>query len=130
MSNSEFKVTTEHIQRQDKASVTIFYLRGWLDAQSETSLLTAAQEAHTNGTRYLVVHLEDLSMLTSAGIRALQKMYKLFSHPEADVETLYMKLCSAPPQVYHALSVTGFLQSVPMYENLQSALKSFDQVNL
>jgi anti-anti-sigma factor len=126
MANSEFKVTTEHIQRQDKAPITIFYLKGWLDAQSETSLLTAAQEAHTNGTRYLVVHLEDLSMLTSAGIRALQKMYKMFSS-EANAESPNMKLCSAPPQVYHALSLTGFLHSAPMYENLQSALKSFDQ---
>lgn len=125
MANSEFKVTTEHIQRQDKQSVTIFYLQGWLDAQSENNLLTAAQDAHTNGTRYLVIHMEDLSMLTSAGIRALQKMYKLFSSG-TDEETPNMKLCSAPPQVYHALSVTGFLRSVPMYENLQSALKSFD----
>lgn len=127
MANSEFNLTTEHIQRQDKVSVTIFYLQGWLDAQSENNLLTAAQDAHTNGARYIVIHMEDLSMLTSAGIRALQKMYKLFSSSEADAETLYMKLCSAPPQVYHALSVTGFLRSVPMYENLQSALKSFDQ---
>ena len=127
MANSEFKLKAEHIQRQDKAPVTIFYVQGWLDAQSESSLLTAAQDAHTNGARNLVVHMEDLSMLTSAGIRALQKMYKLFSTTEAGVETIYMKLCSAPPQVYHALSVTGFLRSVPMYENLQSALKSFDQ---
>ena len=126
MANSEFKLTAEHIQRQDKAPVTIFYLKGWLDAQSESNLLTAAQDAHTNGTRFLVIHMEDLSMLTSAGIRALQKMYKMFSS-EADAETVNMKLCSAPPQVYHALSVTGFLRSVPMYENLQSALKSFEQ---
>lgn len=125
MANSEFKLTAEHIQRQDKAPVTIFYLQGWLDVQSESKLTTAAQDAHAQGARHLVVHLEDLSMLTSSGIRALQKMYKIFSS-KADVETQNMKLCSAPPQVYHALSLTGFLHSAPMYENLQSALKSFD----
>lgn len=127
MANSEFKLKAEHIQRQDKTPVTIFYLQGWLEAKSENSLLTAAQEAHTNGTRHLVIHMEDLSMLTSAGIRALQKIYKLFSTTQAGAESLYIKLCSAPPQVCHALAVTGFLNSVPMYENLQSALKSFDQ---
>ncbi|MBL7942313.1 MAG: STAS domain-containing protein [Flavobacteriales bacterium] len=127
MANSEFKLKAEHIQRQDKTPVTIFYLQGWLEAQSESSLLTAAQDAHKNGTRHLVIHMEDLSMLTSAGIRALQKVYKLFSMTDAGVETMHMKMCSAPPQVCHALSVTGMLSSVPMYENLQSALRSFDQ---
>jgi anti-anti-sigma factor len=127
MANSEFKLTVESIQREDKLPITIFYLQGWLDAQSESSLLTAAQDARTKGTRRLVIHMEDLSMLTSTGIRALQKTHKLFSSSENHAETLNMKLCSAPPQVHHALSVTGLLQSVPMYENLQSALKSFDR---
>ncbi|MEN9562908.1 MAG: hypothetical protein RIR73_1152 [Chloroflexota bacterium] len=127
MANSEFKLKAEHIQQQDKAPITIFYLQGWLEAQSENKLLIAAQDAHTNGARHLVIDMEDLSMLTSAGIRALQKIYKLFSASEAGLESTHMKLCSAPQQVCHALSVTGFLRSVPMYENLQSALRSFDR---
>lgn len=121
MANSDFKISSEQIQHQDKP-VTVFYLRGWLDAQSEGKLFEAAQEAHTQGVRYLVVNLEDIQMLTSAGIRALQKIYKLYLASE----TSGMRLCSAPPQVYHALAITGFLQTSPMYENQKAALASYE----
>ncbi len=121
MANPDFKITSEQIQQQERP-VTVFHIRGWLDAQSETGLFDAAQEAHTKGVRYLVLNLEDIQMLTSAGIRALHKIYKLY----LSTETSGLKICSAPPQVYHALAVTGFLQTVPMYENLQAALTSYD----
>lgn len=121
MTSSDFKITKEEIQQQDKP-VTVFYMRGWLDAQSEAGLFSAAEEAHAQGVRYLVLNLEDIQMLTSAGIRALQRVYKLFLSPDMSG----MRLCSAPPQVYHALAITGFLQTAPMYENLQAALTSYE----
>ena len=121
MANPDFKVTSEQIQHQDN-SVTVFHMRGWLDAQSESRLYTAAQEAHNQGVRFLVLNLEDIQMLTSAGIRVLQKVYNLFLSSDSSG----MRLCSAPPQVYHALAITGFLQTAPMYENLQAALTSYE----
>lgn len=120
MANSDFKLTSEQIQHEDMP-VTVFHLRGWLDAQSETSLFNAAEEAHHQGAHHLVLNLEEIQMLTSAGIRAIQKVYKLFQLSE----TSGMRLCNAPPQVYHALAITGFLQTVPMYENLKAALSSY-----
>jgi anti-anti-sigma factor len=122
MANPDFKITSEHIQYKER-HVTVFHMRGWLDAQSEAGLFDAAQEAHTQGVRYLVLNFEDVQMLTSNGIRALYKIYKLYLSPE----TSGLKICSAPPQVYHALAVTGYLQTVPMYENLQAALISYDK---
>lgn len=121
MANPDFKITSEHIQHQERP-VTVFHMRGWLDAQSEGNLFDAAQAAQTQGARYLVLNFEDIQMLTSAGIRALQRIYKLFHSAESSG----LRLCSAPPQVYHALAVTGFLQTVPMYESLQAALTSYE----
>lgn len=126
MATSDFKVTVEQIQQSGKEPVTVFYLRGWLDAQSETGFLSAVQEAHTQGSQKIVIHMEELAMLTSAGIRILQKIHKLFSSSETGTQPV-MRLCSAPPQVYHALSLTGFLHTAPMYENLQSAIASFEK---
>lgn len=125
MASSDFKITTEQIQRPDKNSVTVFHLRGWLDAQSESSLVTAAQEAHTQGVRYLILNLEDINTLTSAGIRGLQKVYKLFTDSNPN-DKVHLKLCNAPPQVYHVLALTGFLQTMPMYETLKAALTSYE----
>ncbi len=127
MATSDFKVTTEQIQQEGKEPITVFYLRGWLDAQSEDSFLSAAQEAHTQGTHKIIIQMEELAMLTSAGIRILQKIHKLYSTSESGTQPVIMTLCSAQPQVYHALSLTGFLHTAPMYENLQSAIASFEK---
>lgn len=121
--NADFKITNEQIQAQDNNPVTVFHLSGWLDAQSEGKLLSAALEAHTAGTSYLILSLQDVDMLTSTGIRAIQSVQKLFTPPDANTSSI--RLCNAPPNVYHVLKLTGFLQILPVYESLQSALDSF-----
>jgi anti-anti-sigma factor len=125
MSNADFKLTNEKIQLDGRPSVTVFALKGWLDAQSEDKLFTAAQEEHAQGARHLLIDLEEVNTLTSAGIRALQKIYLLFNPGEHTVHSSRLKLCNAQPQVYHVLSLTGFLHSAPMYEDRQAALNAF-----
>src|SRR3990170_165185 len=73
------EITTE--QAQGKVPVTVFHLQGWLDAQSEEQLLAAAREAHDAGARFLLLDLAEVDTLTSAGMRAMQKVYKLFTPP-------------------------------------------------
>ena len=107
--------------------VTILHLRGWLDAQSEELLLKAAREAHDAGTRFLLIDLAEVDTLTSAGMRAMQKVYRLFTSEEEHFKVARVKLCNAPPQVYHVLGITGFLQNIPNYETMQSALASFKE---
>jgi anti-anti-sigma factor len=124
--NADLKITSEQIQRQGKDPVTVFHLRGWMDAQSEDQLLTAAREAHAAGTHHLVLDMAEIDMLTSTGMRTIQKVYKLFTPPDQNDKTAHMKLCNASPQVYHVLGVTGFLQTMPMYESLQAALDSYE----
>ena len=121
--NSDFKITSE--QKQASVPVTVFHVSGWLDAQSEGQLLDTARLAHDEGARYLLIDLRDIDTLTSAGMRALQKVYQLYTPPDENVKAAHLKLCSAPPQIYNVLSITGFLQNIPMYESLDDALASF-----
>jgi len=120
---SDLKNTVEQVQ--GAVPVTIFHLRGWLDAQSEEQFVKWASEAYKNGTRYLLLDFGELDTLTSAGMRAVQKVYKLYTPAGTPKEVAYLKMASAPPQVYHALKVTGFLQTIPMYESVQSAVDAF-----
>ena len=120
---SDLKNSSEQVQ--GKVPVTVFHLRGWLDAQSENEFVGWANEAYESGTRYLLLDLSELDTLTSAGMRAIQKVYKQYTPEDADKENPHLKLASAPPPVYHALKMAGFLISIPMYESLQSALDSF-----
>jgi len=121
--NSDLKITTEQIQSE--VPVTVFRLRGWLDAQSEEQLLGAARAAHDGGDRFLLIDMAELDTLTSAGMRALQKVYQIFTPREEQFKVAHLKLCSAPPQIYNVLGITGFLQNIPMYESADAAIESF-----
>ena len=40
-------------------------------------------------------------------------------------KSAYMKLAGASPSVYFVLNIAGFLQNIPIYPDLDGALKSF-----
>ncbi|MCC6300142.1 MAG: STAS domain-containing protein [Anaerolineales bacterium] len=120
--NADFKITSE----QRKAA-TVFHVGGWLDAQSESQLLEQARVAYDGGARHVVIDMSDLDTLTSAGMRAIQKVYQIYTPKDEHFKTAYLKLCSAPPQIYNVLGITGFLQNIPMYESLDDALESFEK---
>jgi anti-anti-sigma factor len=121
--NSDLKISSEELQAD--VPVTVFHLRGWLDAQSEDLLLESSHIAYDGGARYLLIDMSELDTLTSAGMRALQKVYQIFTPKEDRFKVAHLKLCNAPPQIYNILGVTGFLQNMPMYESLDAALESF-----
>jgi anti-anti-sigma factor len=121
--DSDLKITSEQVEAS--VPVTVFYLRGWLDSQSEEQLLETARLAYDEGARFLLIDMSDLDTLTSAGMRALQKVYQIFTPKEDHFKVAHLKLCNAPPQIYNVLGITGFLQNIPMYESMDTALDSF-----
>src|ERR1041384_7845684 len=121
--DSDLRITAE--QMEADVPVTVLHLRGWLDAQSETQLLETARTAFDGGAHYLLIDMSDLDTLTSAGMRALQKVYQIFTPKEDRFKVAHLKLCNAPPQIYNVLGITGFLQNIPMYESLDAALQTF-----
>lgn len=121
--NSDLKISSEEMQAD--VPVIVFHLRGWLDAQSEGQLLEAARTTYDGGARYLLIDMSELDTLTSAGMRALQKVYQIFTPKDEQFKVAHLKLSSAPPQIYNVLGITGFLQNIPMYESTQAALETF-----
>jgi anti-anti-sigma factor len=124
--NADFKLTTERREAPQAAvPVTVFRIGGWLDAQSEAQLLEQARTAYDGGARYLLIDMRELDTLTSAGMRAIQKVYQMYTPKDEQFKVAHVKLCNAPPQIYNVLGITGFLQNIPMYESLDDALESF-----
>ena len=121
--NSDLKISSEEVQAG--VPVSIFHLRGWLDAQGEGLLLEEARKASDGGAQYLLIDMSDVDTLTSAGMRALQKVYLIFTPKLDQLKVAHLKLCNAPPQIYNVLGVTGFLHQIPMYESIDAALESF-----
>jgi anti-anti-sigma factor len=124
--NSDLKITSEQSeQKEASVPVTVFHISGWLDAQSEDQLLKSARDAYDAGARFLLIEMSGLDTLTSAGMRAIQKVYQMYTPKEDHFKVAHLKLCNAPPQIYNVLGITGFLQNIPMYESLDGALESF-----
>ena len=120
---AEFKLTKE--QAPGKPNITVFYISGWLDRQSEGPFVEAVQKAKDEGAEYILLDMRDMDTITSAGVRALQRAYQILTPRDQPSKVARLKLCNAPAQIYQVLGVTGFLLNVPMYENAEDAVESF-----
>jgi len=130
---SELTITTSQIQ--GNVSVTALHLKGNLHAGTEKDLLDRAHQAHEDGAQYLLIDLSELEMLSSAGLRAVQNIFKFFT-PQSDMELMhqhgdepykspYMKIVCPNPQIYYIFNIAGFLQNILVYNNLEEATNSF-----
>jgi anti-anti-sigma factor len=118
----EFKLTRRI--PQDRPDVAVLHLGGWLDAQAEEQLVAAVKLAKDNGARYVLLELRGVSTITSAGLRGIQKSFRVLTS-KGETAPGRLKLCNASPQIREVLSVTGLLISVPMYESEDIAIDSF-----
>ncbi len=123
--NATLKITKEQVQ--GNVHITVLHLRGRLDMQSEELLLASARESYDEGSRYLLLDLAGVETLTSAGMRAMQKVSKLFTPAEERSKMARVKLCNAPPQVHNILGITGILLTIRNYESMQDAIDSFPE---
>jgi anti-anti-sigma regulatory factor len=131
---SELTITTSQIQGD--VSATVFHLQGHLHGPTEQELLDRARQAFEDGTKHLLLDMSELDVLSSAGLRAIQNIFRLFT-PEGDVDIMrhhgdepykspYFKIVCAKPEIYYVLNITGFLQNILIYNNLVDATNSFD----
>lgn len=116
-------IIREEIQANNP--ITVLHLQGWLDAKGEENLLAAARAAYSEGARFMILDLAGVETLTSAGMRAMHKVYKLYTPTEERMKRLRVSICNAPVQVNNILGITGFLLNIPSYRNMQLAIDSF-----
>lgn len=131
---SELSITRSQVQ--GSTAVTILHLGGHLHGSTEQQLIEHAGQVFEDGVKHLLLDLTELEVLSSAGLRAIQKIFKLLT-PPSDIELMhqhgaepykspYLKLVCPNPQIYYVLNITGFMQNMFIYNNLDEAVKSFD----
>lgn len=129
------ELTINTSQVQGEVSVTILHLIGHLHGSTEKLLLDRVRQAHEDGARHLLLDLSELEVLTSAGLRAIHSIFNLFT-PQSDVDVIrqhreepykspYVKLVCPNPDIYYILNITGFLQNLLIYNNMEEAVGSF-----
>ena len=130
---SELNITASQIQGE--VPVTILHLSGHLHGDTEHELVDRARQAREDGSKYLLLDLSEVEVLTSAGLRAIHNIFNLFT-PQSDVDVIhkhgeepykspYFKLVCPNPNVYYILNIAGFLQNLLIYNNMEDAVNSF-----
>ena len=122
-------------QIQGDISATILHLKGQLDRNTDDQLLDRARQSYEDGSRYLLLDLSELEMLTSSGLHTIHTLFRLFT-PQADLNKMhqqqgepykspYFKIVCPSPQVYYVLNITGFVQNIFVFNNMEEAVRSF-----
>jgi anti-anti-sigma factor len=122
-------------QLEGKTPVTVLHLIGQLDGSTEQQLLETTQQLQAEDVHHLLIDLSELTMLTSAGLRAIQNTLKLFTpqhdreiirqHGEQPYKSPYFKMVCPNPQIYYVLNISGFLQNILIYNDMDEAIHSF-----
>jgi anti-anti-sigma factor len=131
---SSLDITSTQIQGD--VTATILHLKGQLDRNTNDQLLDRARQSHEDGATRLLLDLSEVNMLTSSGLHAIHTLFRLFTpqgelnqmrqHKEEPYKSPYFKIVCPSPQVYYVLNITGFVQNIYVFNNMEDAIKSFD----
>lgn len=130
---SELDINVSKIEGE--TPVTVLHLSGHLHGETESQLMKLVQQIHQDGTKWLLIDLSSVDVLTSAGLRAIHNIFNLFT-PKGDVDIIhehkdepykspYFKLVCPNPNIYYVLNIAGFLQNIPIYNDVDEAVGSF-----
>ena len=131
MSELDIKVSTV----EGETPVTVLHLRGHLHGDTEHMLTDKARQSLESGTRYLLLDLSHVEILTSAGLRAIHNIFNLITpqddisviheHGEEPYKSPYFKLVCPNPHIYYVLNIAGFLQNILIFNDMDAAVNSF-----
>ena len=130
---SELNMTVS--KTEGELPVTVIHLSGHLHGETEGQLMDLAHGLHEEGMKYLLLDLSGVEVLTSAGLRAIHSIFNLFTpkgdrtiingHGDEPYKSPYFKMVSPNPNIYYVLNIAGFLQNIPIYNDMDEAVRSF-----
>jgi anti-anti-sigma factor len=111
-------------QAQGGVPVTVLELQGRVNLGNAMELEHAALQAYNTGARDILIDLSKAPFLTSAGIRSILVIHKMFSDKSQE-NTRHLKLLGPTPHVRKVLEVAGLLDYIEVFTSLEEALSSF-----
>ena len=126
-------------QQQGNVPVTVFHIRGDINASTYEDLLKQAEQSVQSGARDLVLDMSEVPYMSSAGIRALNAIFKLMrgdSPAESDeamskglrdgsFKSPHLKLVNPNRNVHEVLKMAGLDMFLEIHRNLKDAVASY-----
>ena len=143
------RITTTRIEQP--VSLVILHLDGTLDGSNYQTLINKARQLFLSGTRDLILDLEKLVFISSAGLGAIHQValifqgksrpasgetwaayrwaaYRNLEREQISARQQHIKLLSPTRDVRKLIDLIGFDSRFEIYTNLEEALESFRQV--
>lgn len=133
----EISISVEQAQEP----IAVMHLKGDLDASNFLEVITKAQEIYQKPARNLIIDLSEVPYISSAGLVAIHKIALLYSGVSQKTESggtearpdfthsssarKHVKLLSPRPAVDQILDTAGLKLFFKVFDDLESALKSF-----
>ena len=126
---------------QANEPVAVMNIKGNVDASNYIEIVNKAQEIYNNPVRNLILDLSEVPFISSAGLVAIHKIALIYSGGKQEVEQegketrpdfthnanarKRVKLLNPQPGVDRTLETTGLKLFFKVFDNLDTALKSF-----
>ena len=133
----EIKVSNEN----GRVPITVLHVEGNIDSRSYEDFEYQVDKLIKEGTRYILIDLAQAPFISSAGLRALQHIFKqlhsLHSDPNLNTEdtkqgiragtykSSYLKLLNLSPEIRTAFDTSGFDMYMETFSDLDTAIASF-----
>ncbi len=101
-------------------STSVMKVKGRVDSDSAPELETALTKLLNDGRNKIVLNLQNVDFLSSAGLRAIVKAYQGAKKSGGD-----LRLASVSEPIEVILRTVGMMQMLKMYPTDQEAMASF-----
>jgi anti-anti-sigma factor len=126
-------------RQQSRVPVTVFHIKGDIDANTFDQLQAQARQAIQDGTRYLVLDLGQVAYISSYGIRGISQIYTWLREAAKDeneaavsqgvrdgsYKSPHLKLVDPAPAVLKVMTATGLDMFLEFHTDLKQAVASF-----
>jgi anti-anti-sigma factor len=124
---------------QGRIPVAVIHLQGQIDASTNEQFQTSAEKAYQDGARSLLLDLSEVSYISSAGLRALHNIYKLYSGnsskesseaikkglSDGTYKAPQLKLLNPQENVFKVLKMAGFDMYLDIFHSQKEAISAF-----
>ena len=108
------------IETDNTQSVSVMKVKGRVDSETATELDDALTKLLQDNKNKIVLNLQDVNYMSSAGLRAMVKAYQSANKSGGD-----LRLASVSEPIEVILRTVGMMQMLKMYPTNQEAMASF-----
>jgi anti-sigma B factor antagonist len=126
-------------QEQGRVPVTVFHIKGDIDANTYEQLESRAERAIGAGTKDILLDLTEVPYVSSAGVRAMNRIFNMLHADmgsggraalskglrDGTFKSPHLKVLNPSPAVSEVLSATGMDMFLDIRRDAKEALAAF-----